>query len=524
MASFEPKTTIYLCATGIDDTNKPYFESNSAMASWVQGKAKLTFSNYSYQRGDERQYCAVNASYDDCIACDTILYRNDSDMWVIGNITGCEFKNPNCTWVYFKIDAFCTFCGNINWSNSYCMVEREHVTSDWNGNDPNWDNIGILESIASSPSYVRQVSSREFPVDTYIVLDPYVSGSGDMDFTETKVTNGIYSGLNMHIYSNPSNVTSYLNDLAKSPDKTIDNVVGVISTSGSFLWGTEEETLDSPKGWLALRTRWVNAKTFSSPFCVAQLESMPTSTQTYKPECMSAGTNFTINFRGLANGAMGGIVAYPDQYGGQVYNGEEMFGVTIDGLPEGAWVGNTYAEWMATTGRLHAAKVIGSAISGAMEGAQQGAIAGGKGMAAGAIAGAVQNAGGQAYSFMQEWARATKASVTVNGATNGSSINLSVGLNGFIFYVKWITCTDSEMDAVDNYFSIYGYKVMKLKVPNRNTRPFWNYVKCQAGHVDCEAPITYVRQIESMLEHGVTFWNVSAREIGNYSNPAGNAG
>ena len=72
-----------------------------------------------------------------------------------------------------------------------------------------------------------------------------------------------------------------------------------------------------------------------------------------------------------------------------------MFGVTIDGLPEGAWVGNTYAEWMATTGRLHAAKVIGSAVSGAMEGAQQGAIAGGKGMAAGAIAGAVQNAGGQ---------------------------------------------------------------------------------------------------------------------------------
>ena len=65
MAYFEPQTTIYLCSTGIDAYNKPYFESNDAMAAWCIGKAKPTFNDYSYQRADERQYCAVKADYYD---------------------------------------------------------------------------------------------------------------------------------------------------------------------------------------------------------------------------------------------------------------------------------------------------------------------------------------------------------------------------------------------------------------------------------------------------------------------------
>ena len=134
MALWRPETTIYLCTnTGIDQYNKPYFESNAAMQGWLAGKVKASFTQYSYQRADERQYCRVEYNYNDALTCDIIMWQNTGTgpRWIIANITGVEWVNPNTTTIYFEVDAFCTYCGDINWPTSYSLVEREHVVNDW---------------------------------------------------------------------------------------------------------------------------------------------------------------------------------------------------------------------------------------------------------------------------------------------------------------------------------------------------------------------------------------------------------
>ena len=80
------------------------------------------------------------------------------------------------------------------------------------------------------------------------------------------------------------------------------------------------------------------------------------------------------------------------------------------------------------------------------------------------------------------------------------------------------------MRGVDAFFDRYGYKVMRLKTPNINTRPCWNYVKCSEAHVAGTFPYVYKQQVENMLNAGCTFWNVGARDIGDYSNPVENKG
>ena len=66
----------------------------------------------------------------------------------------------------------------------------------------------------------------------------------------------------------------------------------------------------------------------------------------------------------------------------------------------------------------------------------------------------------------------------------------------------------------DNYFSMFGYKVCRLKVPNIGTRPAWNFVKCSTVTVMGAIPADAEELISSVLKKGVTFWKTS---FGNYT-------
>lgn len=80
--------------------------------------------------------------------------------------------------------------------------------------------------------------------------------------------------------------------------------------------------------------------------------------------------------------------------------------------------------------------------------------------------------------------------------------------------------------TVDAFFDRYGYNVNTIKVPEVNSRPFWNFVKTREAHVDGNIPYTYRREIEDMLNGGVTFWKSTSitkeHPIGDFSDPKRN--
>lgn len=518
MALWRPETTIYLCTnTGIDQYNKPYFESNAAMQGWLAGKVKASFTQYSYQRADERQYCRVEYNYNDALTCDIIMWQNTGTgpRWIIANITGVEWVNPNTTTIYFEVDAFCTYCGDINWATSYSLVEREHVTNDWKGANPNWINIGIPEGMGGTPDQVVYDQIKAYAPDTFVVFTPYDS-SGQPMFGGA-VENNVFNGLTMRTFSNAGAVNSYLQSVAESSEGKLENILGVYSVPGDFLSDLSEavETIPPWQSGGAIGPDLCrNAKCYSSEFCVAQVEGMNSETVTYKPELITTQGTFNFHIYGRFIGGGGGIIATPDAYDYMGNPGE--YGCAITVFPQGAWVGNQYAQYQQTNKVNILATTAKSAGSFILAGA---AAATGVGMAA--VPGLVASGLSSAASIWDADTKAKKGSAAVNGSVSSDPI-LAASIGQFGFKFRWYMCNESIMKSVDSFFDRYGYKVMRLKVPERNSRPCWNFVKTSEGHVSGPIPTVYRERIEAMLNAGVTFWNVGARAIGDFSNPSAN--
>lgn len=520
MASFEPRTTIYLCRTGIDRNNKPYFEDNTTMGTWVISKSVKTFTFYSYQRGDERQYCAVDAPYDECIKCDTIAYNNDATFWVIGNITGCEFKNPNCTWVYFEIDPFCTFCGDIDWAHSYSMVEREHVVQDWNGNVPNWSVQGVAEPIRAEPKEIVSATlSPDYGSINFVCVSPYDSAGNPNIAARNRY--GIFEGLTQISSTSASAISSYLSTLLESSRGSAQDVVGIWSVPDRALADIatpfQVGSLQAP--WSENRYNLNNAKCFSGQYCILNIESMVGDSKSYSPELLQNAAAIIIMANAVFAGGVGSLTCFPEQYAGR--SGEE-FAASITEFPQGSWVSNAYAEWLTSNTLNIMGRIVGSIANADIN--TGAAAANAAGASAGAGAGAAVAISGltSMYNIAADAQPRMKGSAVVGGGMASPSVVYAMGAGHYDFKARFYMPTENELKSIDSFYDVFGYRVMRLKVPERNTRPCWNYIKTIDGHIHSNCPATYIRQMEEIMNEGMTFWNVSAREIGDYSNPQAN--
>jgi hypothetical protein len=69
---------------------------------------------------------------------------------------------------------------------------------------------------------------------------------------------------------------------------------------------------------------------------------------------------------------------------------------------------------------------------------------------------------------------------------------------------------------IDDFFTMYGYKVNTVKVPNVNGRPRWNYVQTVDINIDGAIPSNDMSRLKQMYNDGVTLWK-SASYFGDYS-------
>jgi hypothetical protein len=101
----------------------------------------------------------------------------------------------------------------------------------------------------------------------------------------------------------------------------------------------------------------------------------------------------------------------------------------------------------------------------------------------------------------------------VKGSMNTTplSANRKIGL-----YVRKMTVNKDVAKSIDDYFTMFGYKVNKVKTPSRRNRPHYTYLKTKGCHVDGGAPADAIRRIEQIYDNGIRFW-VNASEVGHYT-------
>lgn len=99
---------------------------------------------------------------------------------------------------------------------------------------------------------------------------------------------------------------------------------------------------------------------------------------------------------------------------------------------------------------------------------------------------------------------------------------LQLQLRDYGFSINWLHPRLANLRCIDQYFSRFGYRTNRLKKPNVNTRPLWNYVKTAGAVV--KGPFSYASKIaiQQSMDRGVTFWHVPDVVLGDYSDLAGN--
>lgn len=122
---------------------------------------------------------------------------------------------------------------------------------------------------------------------------------------------------------------------------------------------------------------------------------------------------------------------------------------------------------------------------------------------------------------------ATRKRTPNTGRGNMSSSGLPVKENRIGFSIYSMGSKPEYIKMVDEYFSMFGYKICRLKIPNLQSaqkselRPQWNYIKTTTCVINnLNAPAEIEEELQAIYNSGITFWmtpaNVGKYNLNNY--------
>lgn len=91
------------------------------------------------------------------------------------------------------------------------------------------------------------------------------------------------------------------------------------------------------------------------------------------------------------------------------------------------------------------------------------------------------------------------------GNTNSGDVAFASGASNFTFRNMCVRREFAEI--IDEYFSMFGYKVNATKVPNIRGRRNWNFVKLHDANISGVIPQADLSEIKSIFNRGITFWH-----------------
>lgn len=191
--------------------------------------------------------------------------------------------------------------------------------------------------------------------------------------------------------------------------------------------------------------------------------------------------------------------------------------LTLKGFPQCAFIIDSYAAWLSQKTMLSNAVGVESEI--------------GKEIAAGhaigqrtlnfstdprEFSGQMIESYGDALAAYNTALGAIRRKNNVKGQADSSVI---AGARAFTFYFRRMGVTAENARMLDDFFDRFGYACNRLKVPNRNVRPYWTYTKTLECTIKGGVPVEYSKKICDIYNRGITFWKASAGtvNVGDYS-------
>lgn len=463
-------------------------------------------------------------------AVNYMRFRNASfeNKWFYAFITEVNYINNVTTEVVYEIDYFTTWGGSF--TPSHCYVERQHVEDDTIGKH-------VLEEGIPLGDYVTENTTSYMYGQLEIVIS-YVQ-TPNPEPGGGHVGPGIYSSALLEVSQTGIRIEEIINDLTER--NLSQNVVQVFMCPEEFINYDRENKICKNKRFTKTVSKpysnisgYVpkNNKLFVYPYKVLVADNLEGATQEYRyewfnslpPSASTGSCNFDITAIVLSNvEAMLAPVNYCGVSGRHdgVRLGQKDF-------PQCAYAVDTYKAYLAQQNAWlpqnlaqaemertvdTVASAAGGAVTGAMAGGVVGAITGGTLGAANSFIQGTANIEKMVQSNLIANQVRVQAPQEVHGATTGGVIAAG-GAKGFVFYQK---CIDADVArSIDDYFSMFGYKISENRVFNMQARQHWTYVQTVGCNVGGELPAADRAIINKMFDNGIRIWR-RIQDVGNFN-------
>ena len=517
-----PQTTIYVCQ-GVALSNRYdhtlRFASRELQISYFKAKTAKTFSSYTYAR--KTWDLELVADFETARLWSYLFFQNGTGKYYFYFVNQCEYVSGASVKLSLELDVMQTYM--FDWYLNPCYIERQHSTTDNFGDNTVDEGLDVGELVVNGSEDIGKLDGWAIMVQS--TFEPNTA-TANVKTPNSTFSDSVFSGVG--VYAVDASKWRELGDALANFDAWgySDGIVAMWMYPKQFItvvdgWATSETNLfhqivsTQPSDYILDEMPTSldgytpkNKKLLQYPFNFLYISNNNGAAATYNYEKWNGRTAPVFRYYGCAS-PEGVAKIYPRFYNGAEFNHEE--GLTLTGFPTCAWNVDTYKLWLAQNQNAQAtafafagAKILGGLAVGVATGGAGAAVGGG--MAASGFAD-ISNQLAQRADMEVQPAQA-------RGAQSGT-LNMVVGKQCFTAYQKCVDKYHAQM--IDDYFSMYGYAVRKIGVPNIYARPYWTYVKTVGSNVEGDFPHEDIRKINEIFDRGITFWTTNG-VLGEYSN------
>lgn len=475
-----------------------YFGDSSSQSSYFSGLAKFTLTENSYQRYG-KGVLRVEKLADDIYDCNYMMFQNENfgGKWFYAFITRIEYVNNVTSEIYYELDVLQTWLTSLTFKP--CYVEREMIVNDVIGYNLIPENLETGDYI-----YTKLANIDGFKNYKIAML---CSFDKDLKNARGGYYGGVYSGLIMNVFDTVSDANAFIKkvtDANKStgissifmlPNCAYDDTMSAGAITSDIARAKRQDSIASytPK----------NKKVLTYPYNFMYVTNGEGTGANYEYECFGGDScNFKLVACMTANPE---IMLVPKNFRGVAEN--YNFAISVSNFPQCSWSIDTYKQWLANN---RAERWVGYVETGLKTVADVATLATTKG--AEGVDATISDASNIAHQVAQRYDRSTLPSQA--HGTIASSALIATREKGFQFYQVQIR--EQFAKIIDDYFDMYGYATHRVKVPNRTSRPHWNYVKTVGCNCVGSVPAEHLAKIRRVHDNGVTYWKKGS-EVGNYT-------
>ena len=512
--------------------------SESQMVTLCRSKAVASTTDYTFIRPDLNEL-KVNYPYGTCLQCNYMAFQNPNyaNKWFFAFIDEVKYLSDNSTKISYTIDEFATWYDY--WDVEPCFVLREHVSDDSIGANTYPEGLEFGDYVINSTGDVEtDLSANEYA----IIGVSWIPDNSDF-VQAVRIYGGVYSGLTYFCFRTFDSASNFIKGYTKAGHLNdiinmfmLPQVLTTLPQTGNMWIDANLESvsmtfaiLPNTAGVVVLRNADISL-------------TSPTSLNGYVPKnnklfvapynmlCITnnAGVQAEYHYEDFINNSplfslvgvpspSGSVWLFPNNYKkSDATKAGYNWGIPGAKYPQGSWQGDQYTNWMTQNGINLFGHRIDAPTAHAIGGSLQ--------MVTSALTRQYDGIGaglGEMLGATQEMYRASMMPSTIGGQINSGDVTYAYDKMSPTYYKMTIKAEYAKI--IDDWFSKFGYKVNKIKMPNQISRSNWNFIQIgrteNIGYSINEAISTPAKSMEiinNIYRNGVTVWH-NHETLGDYS-------